>query len=112
MSASVNCDCSRRKNPSNGSAMKMTVNASCWRGVVSRPEVDALKAERRVPSFAPKLTIGGGIEQSVHALETRRREIRIGVIENRLTEITSHAVNTFSTAQLQSRACRDFERSR
>lgn len=75
-------------------------------------ELEALRAQRENYRLERDYTIGGGIEQAVHSELSRARETRIGVIENRLTEIGGHAQTVFTLCQLESRASRDFERSR
>jgi hypothetical protein len=91
---------------------------SVQRSVLAAPsisfkrELEALRAQRRVPVLERHLAIGGGIEAAVHREVDQRRERRIGAMETRLTEIKGHAENAFAVYQLQTRACRDFERSR
>jgi hypothetical protein len=77
-----------------------------------KPALEALRMQRRVPTFSHDLTIGGGIEQAVHSELDRQRERRISAMEMRLSESRSHFESVFALAQLQTRACRDFERSR
>jgi hypothetical protein len=81
-------------------------------GIRFKRELEILKEQRRVPLLTRELTIGGEVEQFVHAAEDRQRELRIAVIDHRLREIRGHVENEFAVAQQQSRACRDFERSR
>lgn len=80
--------------------------------IKGKAELENLCQQRRTPIFTREYTIGGGLEAAVHSEDDRKRELRIGVIENRLSGIRGHAENEFACAQLQSRACRDFERSR
>jgi hypothetical protein len=81
-------------------------------GIRFKRELEILKEQRCVPLLMRELTIGGEIEQSVHAAEDRQRELRIAVIDHRLREVRGHVENEFAVSQQQDRARRDFERSR
>ena len=80
--------------------------------IKGKAELERLRTERRTPIFKREYTIGGGLEAAVHSEDDRKREVRIGVIENRLGEVRGHIENEFAVSQQRSRACHDFGRSR
>lgn len=80
--------------------------------ITFKRELEALRAQRRVPSFARHCTIGGEIERAVHTELDKERERRISFAATRLREMKGHIENAYGCAQLKNRVCWDFERSR
>lgn len=74
--------------------------------------LEALRAQRSVPTFSRDYTIGGDVECAVHTEVEAQRERRISFMEARLREVKGHIENEYGRMRLRGHSARDFERVR
>jgi hypothetical protein len=76
--------------------MKDKLNQASLLRPVTKEEIDQLKEQRSVPELEPAYTIGGDIEQAVHANKNSRAERQIETLESILNKYQNRSRDEFN----------------